>query len=145
MQNAAGREGGRAVLALLRTFLLGATGLVCVRQTQVLTSVRVFLQELWGTGNQTPQWGQSSPSPPGRGGYTVQPQSNHDHLPEAGCSSGASAAVTGTNDPRRLWVQSHQAAATSCNLLNSAPLLIRSWQGKVVTAARVESSLGTVQ
>lgn len=86
------------MLGLLRRFLLGATGLVSVRhsQTQELTSARVLLQELWGTGSQTSQeTEQPLPSRQRCGvGPTVQPQSNPSpavpHLPGAGFSSGHS-------------------------------------------------------
>lgn len=85
------------MLVLLRTFLLGATGLVS--ETRPNTSAHTICQ-LWGTGNQTPRWRQSSPSPAGR---AVQPQSNPSprvlHLPGAGFSSGAAPALTGTVTP----------------------------------------------
>lgn len=66
------------MLVFLRTFLLDATGLVSVRhsQTQVLTSVRVLLQQLWGT-NPTVETEQALSTRQRCGvGYTVQTQSN---------------------------------------------------------------------
>lgn len=82
---------------------------VCETQTQVLTSVRVLLQELWGTGNQTPLCRQSSPSPPGRGvGGFCCAGTEQSHLPEAGFSSGAPPALPGTSDSRGWRLQSHR-------------------------------------
>lgn len=119
MQNKqGGREEGCACPP--QDFLLGATGLVSERhgQTRGLTSVKVFLQELWGTGNPntTVETEQSLPSRQ-RGGlhcsHRAVPALVSCHLPEAGFSSGASTALTGTSDSTGWWLQSHQAAAFS--------------------------------